>query len=148
MSIMPMSVPPAVMICQRCGVEGASVEVALDLLVPPPDRGDVVAHGGLVQLEAELAVGWGRWPQRDACHATACSGRSDQDTVAEDSSGADHCNQVRGVDRPPAVLGCLDELEHIGLHDSPRLSTCILAVDTAVTDHQRVQCPSVLAQYG
>jgi hypothetical protein len=29
----------------------------LDLLVPPPGHGDVVAHRGLVQLVAELGVG-------------------------------------------------------------------------------------------
>jgi len=43
-------------------VEGAVVETALDLLVPAPDRPDVVAHGGLVQPEAELTVGGGGRP--------------------------------------------------------------------------------------
>ena len=54
-------------------VEGPGVEVALGLFVPAPDRGDVAAHGGLVQLEAELAVGGGGRPQNDAGHAGAGS---------------------------------------------------------------------------
>ena len=47
------------MICQRPGLKARAWKSRL--LVPPPDRGDVVTHGGLVQLEAELAVGGG-WP--------------------------------------------------------------------------------------
>jgi hypothetical protein len=42
-------------------VEGALMKRALDLLVPSPHRRDVLAHGGLVQLVAELGVGGG-WP--------------------------------------------------------------------------------------
>jgi hypothetical protein len=38
---------------------------ALDLLVPPLDRRDVLAHGGLVQLVAELGIGGGGGPQPD-----------------------------------------------------------------------------------
>src|SRR5262249_36751709 len=57
-------------------VERAGMEVPLALLVPPPDRGDVAAHGGLVQLVAELAVGGGGRAQRDGGHAAACSGHS------------------------------------------------------------------------
>src|SRR5262249_22943265 len=57
-------------------VERAGMEVPLALLVPPPDRGDVAAHGGLVQLGAELAVGGGGRAQRDGGHAAACSGHS------------------------------------------------------------------------
>jgi hypothetical protein len=34
-------------------VEPAGVESTLALFVPSSDRGDVAAHGGLVQLEAE-----------------------------------------------------------------------------------------------
>src|SRR5258708_24859637 len=49
-------------------LEGADVETALDLVVPAPDRRDVVAHGGLVQLEAELGVGSGSRPQCDDGH--------------------------------------------------------------------------------
>lgn len=45
------------------GVEGAGVKAALDLLIPAPGRSDVVAHGGLVQLVAELAVGACGGPQ-------------------------------------------------------------------------------------
>src|ERR1017187_7266365 len=52
---MPMSAPLAVMICQRPGLKARAWKSRL--LVPPPDRGDVVTHGGLVQLEAELALG-------------------------------------------------------------------------------------------
>jgi MFS family permease len=55
-------------------VEPAGVEATLALLVPPPDRGDVAAHGGLVQAEAELAVGRGRRAQPDAGHAAAQGG--------------------------------------------------------------------------
>src|SRR6266571_335090 len=55
-------------------VEPAGVEATLALLVPSPDRGDVAAHGCLVQLEAELAVGGGGRPQRDAGHAAARPG--------------------------------------------------------------------------
>src|SRR5215471_13060828 len=58
------------------GVERTGMEVTLALLIPPPDGGDVIAHGGLVQLEAELAVGGGGRPQRDGGHAAACSWRS------------------------------------------------------------------------
>ena len=54
-SSMPMSAPPAVMICQRPGLKAQAWKSRL--LVPPSDRGDVVTHGGLVQLGAELAVG-------------------------------------------------------------------------------------------
>ena len=43
-------------------VEGAIMKRALDLLIPPPDRRDVLAHGGLVQLVAELGIGGGSWP--------------------------------------------------------------------------------------
>jgi hypothetical protein len=43
-------------------LELAGVGVPLALLVPSPDGGDVFAHGGLVQLEAELAVGGGGRP--------------------------------------------------------------------------------------
>src|SRR5712691_9692714 len=57
-------------------IEPAGVEAPLDLLVPSPDRGDVAAHGGLVQLVAELAVGGGGRPQRDGSQAAAASGRS------------------------------------------------------------------------
>src|SRR5712691_7035487 len=47
-------------------IEPAGVEATLALLVPSPDRGDVAAHGGLVQAEAELAIGSGRRTQPDA----------------------------------------------------------------------------------
>src|SRR6516165_4471823 len=47
-------------------VEGAIMKRALDLLIPPPDRRDVLAHGGLVQLVAELGVGRGGGTQRDS----------------------------------------------------------------------------------
>src|SRR6266851_3853840 len=57
-------------------VEFAGVEITLHLLVPPPGRGDVVTHGGLMQLEAELAVGGCGRPQCDGGHAAACPGRS------------------------------------------------------------------------
>jgi hypothetical protein len=43
-------------------VEGAVMKRALNLLVPPPDRRDVLAHGGLVQPVAELGVGGGGRP--------------------------------------------------------------------------------------
>jgi hypothetical protein len=56
------------------GVEGAGVEVALDFLVPSPDRGDVADHGGFMQPEAELAVGGSGRPQRDSGHTAACPG--------------------------------------------------------------------------
>ena len=46
--------------------ESALMKRALDLLVPPPDRRDVLAHGSLVQLVAELSTGGGGWPQRDS----------------------------------------------------------------------------------
>jgi hypothetical protein len=36
-------------------IEGTSVELALDPLIPPPRRSDIVAQGGLMQLIAELA---------------------------------------------------------------------------------------------
>jgi hypothetical protein len=52
--------PPAVMICQRPRLKARAWKSRL--LVPPPDRGDVVTHGGLVQMEAELAVGGGGRP--------------------------------------------------------------------------------------
>jgi len=52
-------------------VEGAVMRRALDLLVPPPDRHDVLAHGGLVQLVAELRVGGCGRPQRDGGCAVA-----------------------------------------------------------------------------
>src|SRR6266568_3025969 len=66
--------PAAVMICQRPGLKARAWKSRL--LVPPPDRGDIVTYGGLVQLEAELAVGGGGRPQCDGSHAAACSGRS------------------------------------------------------------------------
>src|SRR6202035_3410795 len=47
-------------------VEGALMKRALDLLVPPPDRRNVLAHGGLVQLVAELGISGGGRPQRDS----------------------------------------------------------------------------------
>jgi hypothetical protein len=47
-------------------VEGTLMKSALDLLVPPPDRRDVLAHGVLVQLVAELGIGGGGRPQRDS----------------------------------------------------------------------------------
>ncbi len=56
-----MPAPPAVMICQRPGLKAQAWKSRL--LVPPPDRGDIVTHGGLVQLEAALAVGGGGRPQ-------------------------------------------------------------------------------------
>jgi hypothetical protein len=46
-------------------VKGALVKRALDLLVPLPDRRDVLAHRGLVQLVAELGIDGGGRPQRD-----------------------------------------------------------------------------------
>jgi len=52
-------------------VEGALMKGTLDLFVPPPDRRDVVAHGGLVQLVAELGVGGGSRAQRDDGRAAA-----------------------------------------------------------------------------
>lgn len=45
------------------------MEVALDLLVPLPGRGDVVTHVGLVQMAAELAAGGRGRPQSDGGHA-------------------------------------------------------------------------------
>src|SRR6516165_1989058 len=57
-------------------VESASVGSTLRLVVPPPDRGDVVTHGRLVQLVAEFAVSRGGGPQRDGSHAEAGSRRS------------------------------------------------------------------------
>ena len=54
-------------------VESAGVETALDGLVPAPDRRDVVTHGGLVQLEAELAVGRCGPPQCDDGHGSVRS---------------------------------------------------------------------------
>jgi hypothetical protein len=47
-------------------VEGALMKRALDLLVPPPDRRDVLAHGGLVKLVAELGIGGAGRPQGDS----------------------------------------------------------------------------------
>src|SRR2546429_8551382 len=47
-------------------VEGAVMKRALNPLIPPPDRRDVVAHGGLVQPVAELGVGGGGRPERDS----------------------------------------------------------------------------------
>jgi hypothetical protein len=64
-------------------VEPAGVIVPLGLLVPSPDRGDVVAHGGFVQLEAELAVGGHGGSQRDDTHAASCSWAFDENAVAE-----------------------------------------------------------------
>jgi hypothetical protein len=54
--------------------EGVDVEGPLDQLVPPPDRGDVIAHGGLVQLVAELAVGGCGRPLRDSPAAVSAAG--------------------------------------------------------------------------
>jgi hypothetical protein len=56
-----MHVPYASAAGPACPVEGAGMEVTPAR--PAPDRGDVVTHGGLVQLEAELAVGGGGRPQ-------------------------------------------------------------------------------------
>src|ERR1022692_3393581 len=50
-------------------VKPAGVVVMLALFVPSPDRGDVAAHGGFVQLEAELAVGKG-WPAAARCQSS------------------------------------------------------------------------------
>ena len=50
------------------GVEGACVKPALDIIIPAPDRADVGAHGGLVQLEAEFAVCRCCGPQFDGGH--------------------------------------------------------------------------------
>src|SRR5256884_622651 len=47
-------------------VEGAVMKRALNPLIPPPDRRDVVAHGGLVQPVAELGVGGGGRAERDS----------------------------------------------------------------------------------
>src|SRR5215831_15313810 len=52
-------------------VEAAVLETTLALLIPPPGGGDVVAHGGLVQLEAELAVGGRDRAQLDGGHVAA-----------------------------------------------------------------------------
>src|SRR5260221_12884020 len=71
---MALPAPPAVMICQRPGLKARAWKSRL--LVPPPDRGDIVTHGGLVQLEAALAVGGGGRPQCDGRHAAARSGGS------------------------------------------------------------------------
>ena len=57
-------------------VERTGVGATLARLIPPPDGGDVVAHGGLVQPVAELAVGGGGRPQHDRSHAAAGSGHS------------------------------------------------------------------------
>src|SRR5260370_15672766 len=55
-------------------VEGALVKRALDLLVPPPDRRDVLAHGGPVQLVAELGVGGGGGGKGEGGRVLPCSG--------------------------------------------------------------------------
>jgi hypothetical protein len=44
-------------------VEGAVMKRALNLLVPPPDRRDVVTHRSLVQPVAELGVGGGEFAE-------------------------------------------------------------------------------------
>src|SRR5258707_4651036 len=80
-STMPMLAPPAVMICQRPGLKARAWKSRL--LVPPPDRGDIVTHGGLVQLEAALAVGGGGRPQCDGSHSAARSGRSGRAPVLQ-----------------------------------------------------------------
>ena len=46
----------------------AQLVPALSLLVPPPDRGDVVAHGRFVQPVAKLAVGRRGRPESDRSH--------------------------------------------------------------------------------
>src|SRR5262249_60432142 len=54
--------------------EGPGVETPLPLLIPPPGGGDVAAHGGLVQLEAELAVRWSGRPHGNGGHAAGRPG--------------------------------------------------------------------------
>jgi hypothetical protein len=66
---MPTSVPLAVDDLPAARGEPAIVGVALALLVPPPDGGDVLNHGGLVQLKAELTVRARGSPQADGGHA-------------------------------------------------------------------------------
>ena len=62
------------MICQPAGSEHTVVEVALDVLVPAPDRRDRVAQGRFVQPEAELRVPGGGRPQPDGRHVSALPG--------------------------------------------------------------------------
>src|SRR5699024_10907524 len=46
-------------------VEHPVVVGTLNIVVPALDRGNVLTHRSLVQLEAELAIGIGSWP---SCH--------------------------------------------------------------------------------
>lgn len=83
--------------------ERAGVELALDLLIPPPGRGDVAAQGGLVQLEAELAIGRGGRPQCEESHAAACSGRiTSAPSRTAAPPGASRTGSGHGGDDPSA----------------------------------------------
>src|SRR5260221_13635173 len=92
---MALPAPPAVMICQRPGLKARAWKSRL--LVPPPDRGDIVTHGGLVQLEAALAVGGGGRPQGDGGHAPACSGRSIRTPLLETAPARTRATRGGGV---------------------------------------------------
>src|SRR5258707_14751017 len=98
-STMPMLAPPAVMICQRPGLKARAWKSRL--LVPPPDRGDIVTHGGLVQLEAALAVGGGGRPPGDGSHAPACSGRSIRTPFVQTAPARARAPRGGGVHDPP-----------------------------------------------